>query len=109
VTAGELWADRDEFERCVAHWAQRIGVEPRTVSLRSMRRKWASCSTQGRITFDLGLLEEPRDFGEAVIVHELVHLLVPNHGRLFKATLAAYMPECERRIHGHTETRPIAA
>jgi hypothetical protein len=34
---------------------------------------------------------------EFVIVHELVHLLVPNHGKVFKCFMYAYLPDWEER------------
>jgi hypothetical protein len=34
---------------------------------------------------------------EFVIVHELVHLLVPNHGKVFKSFMYAYLPDWEKR------------
>jgi predicted metal-dependent hydrolase len=43
------------------------------------------------------LLELDREFGEYVIVHELIHLKVPNHGPLFSALLAAYLPDWKQR------------
>jgi hypothetical protein len=30
-------------------------------------------------------------------VHELVHLLAPNHGRVFKSFLHAYLPDWQAR------------
>ena len=75
----------------VEAWARRIGVEPREVRVRAMSRKWASCSSGGRLTFNEGLLREPATFRAEVIVHELLHLKVPNHGRVFKALLKAYL------------------
>ena len=57
-----------------------------------MTRKWASCSTSGLITFSVDLLDEPREFGEVVIVYELLHLVAPNHGPLFQSLLGAYLP-----------------
>jgi hypothetical protein len=51
------------------------------------RGGWGSCSTAGRVTFDTDLLTQPAAFRHEVIVHELLHLKVPNHGRLFKAYL----------------------
>jgi hypothetical protein len=36
-------------------------------------------------------------FGEFVIVHELVHLLAPNHGKVFKSFMSAYLPDWEVR------------
>ena len=61
------------------HWAARIGVAVPQVHLRRMRGKWASISTAGRLTLNAELLDLPKDLGEFVIVHELVHLLAPNH------------------------------
>ena len=62
-----------------------------------MRTKWASISTAGRLTLDSTLLNLPRELGEFVIVHELVHLLVPNHGTVMKHFLFAYMPDWQQR------------
>jgi predicted metal-dependent hydrolase len=62
-----------------------------------MQAKWASISTNGSITLDLALLQLPKELGEFVIVHELVHLLVPNHGRVFKSFMHAYLPDWETR------------
>ena len=77
--------------------AFRARVEPAEVHLRAMRRKWASCSSRGRLTFDTDLLRQPQDFANYVIVHELLHLRVPNHGKLFKSLLLALIPNGERQ------------
>ncbi|MGQ9496518.1 MAG: M48 metallopeptidase family protein [Thermoanaerobaculaceae bacterium] len=80
----------DLFKAEVKAWARRIGVEPAEIHIRPMRRKWASCSSNGRLTFDAELLRQPAAFRTEVIVHELLHLKLPNHGKLFKALLRAY-------------------
>ena len=81
------------FKAEVRSWARRIGVEPKEVRVRLMKRKWASCSSNGRLTFNTELLHEPAAFRAEVIVHELLHLKVPNHGKLFRALLRAYLAE----------------
>jgi hypothetical protein len=48
-------------------------------------------STSGRISFAEDLLAKPARFRSEVIVHELLHLKVPNHGKLFKVFLRAYL------------------
>jgi predicted metal-dependent hydrolase len=93
----DRWQDADDLRWAVRHWATRIGVKPGQIHLRAMKTKWASVSPSGRLTLDTHLLGLPRDLGEYVIVHELVHLLVPNHGRVFKSFLFAYLPDWERR------------
>lgn len=79
------------FRTDVSRWAERINVIPRRVQVQRMTRKWASCSTTGTLTFSFDLLQEPAAFRDYVIVHELLHLLVPNHGRVFKGLLRAYL------------------
>jgi predicted metal-dependent hydrolase len=89
------WTDT-AFRARVHGWADRIGVKPVEIRLRPMRRKWASCSSRGRLTFDTALLRCECEFGDFVIVHELLHLQVPNHGKLFKSLLTALIPGWHR-------------
>ena len=49
----------DVFKADVRRWAEQIGVEPKEIHLRPMKRKWASASSAGRLTFDTDLLTEP--------------------------------------------------
>ena len=65
-----------------------------------MRWKWASCSPAGRLTFSRDLLREEEPFREVVIIHELLHLRIPNHGKLFRSFLSAYVPDWERKVAG---------
>ena len=89
--------NKADLKGAVQQWAERIGVKVQEIHLRSMRRKWASISTNGRLTLNTELLDLPETLTEFVIVHELVHLLVPNHGKLFKSFMSAYLPDWEER------------
>lgn len=91
------WHDADDLRWAVRNWAARIGVKPARVQIRPLQTKWASISTNGSMTLDLDLLSLPKELGEFVIVHELVHLLVPNHGKVFKSFMYAYLPDWETR------------
>lgn len=83
---------RDVFKSEVTAWAGRLGVEPKEVHIRPMKKnKWGSASTTGRVTFNADLLSRPAAFRNRVIVEELLHLKVPNHGKLFKSLLRAYL------------------
>jgi predicted metal-dependent hydrolase len=82
---------RDLFRAQVDSWAKRIGVEPREIHIRPMTRKWGSCSTSGRVSFNVELLDRPAVLQRRVIVEELLHLKVPNHGKLFRSLLKAYL------------------
>lgn len=91
------WQDAEELRWAVRHWAARIGVKAPQVHLREMRTKWASISGVGRLTLNTELIDLPKELGEFVIVHELVHRLAPNHGKVFKSFMHAYLPDWEAR------------
>ncbi len=91
------WQDAEELRWAIRQWAVRIGVKEPAIYFRAMRTKWASMSTARRMTMNTELLTVPKDLGEFVIVHELVHLLAPNHGRVFKSFMHAYLPDWEER------------
>jgi predicted metal-dependent hydrolase len=50
---------RDVLRAEVEAWAKGGGVTPREVHIRPMARKWGSCSTTGRVTFNAQLLSQP--------------------------------------------------
>mgnify|MGYP001770133261 CR=1 FL=1 len=63
------------------------------IRVQRMTRKWGSCSSAVTITLAIDLVEQSEDFQDFVIAHELLHLKVPNHGRLFKALMTTHVPD----------------
>ncbi len=55
-----------------------------------MKNKWGSCSTNGRLSFSTALLKESTGKRREVVVHELLHLRYPNHGKMFHSMLRMY-------------------
>lgn len=83
----------DQMRRRIAEWANALKARPTQIRIQQMTRKWASCSSAGRVTFSRELLDQPAAFQDYVIVHELLHLRIRNHGKLFAATLRAHLPD----------------
>lgn len=83
----------DALRNRVRTWSIRLEVRPKSVRIRRMTRKWGSCSTAGNVTLAADLADQPPGFQDFVIAHELLHLRVPNHGKLFKALMTAYVPD----------------
>jgi predicted metal-dependent hydrolase len=96
----KTWRDKDEFKRHVLGWADKLHVQVRSLAVRPMRNKWASCSTAGRLNFNSELLDLQKDLADYVIVHELLHFSVPNHGKLWKSLMRAHLGNYE-----HLEVR----
>ena len=93
----------DDFKADVMAWAERIGVTPKEIHVRPMKRKWGSCSSRGRLTFATDLLGQPEEKRAEVIVHELLHLRYPSHGKMFRALLRAYLGRRRSGVVGVTE------
>ncbi len=95
----EGWRNREEFKARVLEWARKLDVNARSIYVRPMRRKWASCSTAGTLSFNDELLGMPQDLGDYVIVHELLHFSVPNHGKLWKSLMRVHLGEYESLVN----------
>ncbi|HOM03373.1 MAG TPA: M48 family metallopeptidase [Acetivibrio sp.] len=81
----------ETFKEEVLMLASKVGVKPKQIYIQPMKRKWGSCSSRGRLTFDKKLLDEPKEVRFRVILHELLHLKYPNHGKMFRSLLSAYL------------------
>jgi len=57
-----------------------------------MRRKWASCSSRGRVCFAFDVVRLDPRLQDYIAVHELLHLKHPNHSRVFRSVLQAHIP-----------------
>jgi hypothetical protein len=84
------------LKKIICRWIKKIKVKPKQIRIQQMKKKWASCSTKGRVSFNIDLLKETRRFQDYAIVHELLHLIIPNHGKLFKSMMNVYLPGWEK-------------
>jgi predicted metal-dependent hydrolase len=89
------WQDKREFKARVQEWAVKLDANVAMIYVRPMSRKWASCSTAGNLNFNDELLKLDRELGDYVIVHELLHCSVPNHGKLWKSRMLAHLGDHE--------------
>lgn len=81
-----------ELKRRTLFWSMKLRVNPKVVRVQKMVQKWGSCSSSGIVTLADDLVEKSAEFQDFVIVHELLHLRYPKHGRLFTAAIEAYVP-----------------
>jgi predicted metal-dependent hydrolase len=90
------WQNKEDFKARVREWAKKIDVDVRVISIRAMKNKWASFTAASRLLiFNAELLTMDKKLGDYVIVHELLHFSVPNHGRLWKSLMQAHLGDYE--------------
>ena len=87
--------NKKEFKIRVYYWAEKLEVKIVWLGVRAMSNKWASCSTNGHLNFNAELLALDQELWDYVIVHELLHFAVPNHGKLWKSLMRAHLGEYE--------------
>ena len=76
-----------------ADWCARLGEPGVTWKLRSMKTLWGACHFRKRhVTYSRELARVPEELAEYVVVHELTHLRVPNHGPAFYALMDVRLP-----------------
>ncbi len=88
--------NKQAFKTRVREWAQKLDVRIQSLAVRPMKSKWASCSTNGNLNFSTELLVLDQELSDYVIVHELLHYFVPNHGKLWKSLMRAHLGDYEK-------------
>jgi len=85
-----------DLEKRVAVHARRLGVEYKSVAMRSQATRWGSCSTTGRLNFNWRLVLAPSYVLDYVAAHEVAHLVEMNHSDAFWATVEQTLPSMNR-------------
>ena len=81
-----------------AKLADRHGFLFGKLTFRNQKTRWGSCSSGNNISLNIQLMRLPDEKIDYVILHELCHTKIRNHGRDFWQLLESVMPDA-RRIH----------
>ena len=88
-------ADRIFRER-VAFYANGILPKPKAIKIRTFNSQWGSASRKGILSFNWKLVMAPLSVLDYVVVHELVHLLHPNHSVHFWNQVVQIFPDYKK-------------
>jgi len=80
------------FNRMIERYEDQM-FKPTGLVIRTMKRRWGSCSNKGKITLSTELIKLPDLYIEYVILHELCHLRHHNHGSGYYKLLSELFPE----------------
>ncbi|MBO7047459.1 MAG: M48 family metallopeptidase [Spirochaetia bacterium] len=87
-----------QLERLVPKWEKTTGFYCNSYKTRNMLTRWGTCNAKAkRIWINLQMVGKPLECLEYIILHELVHLKVSNHGSDFIEIMDKYMPDWKDR------------
>ncbi len=85
--------------RLLSFWPsfQKLSATELRLRFRRMQKRWGSCSPKGVILLNTELVKAPVHSIDYVLVHELCHMIHPQHGTQFQALLRRILPDWEKR------------
>jgi predicted metal-dependent hydrolase len=83
----------------------RMDVEPTSVKILDLQHRWASWTPGNHLNFHWKCMMAPAKILDYIVVHELAHLLVPDHSLKFWSEVDKLLPDyLERKewlkVHG---------
>lgn len=86
-------------------FARQLGVSYNELTVSDLKYRWGSCTPKDNLNFNWRIVKSPAFVLDYLVVHELAHLLEPNHTRRFWTIVAVQVPDWERakawlREHG---------
>ncbi|WP_456423589.1 M48 family metallopeptidase [Thermococcus sp.] len=77
----------------IALYSTLLGVSPGRIYIRNQRKKWASCSSRGNLSFNLRLVALPESLIQYIVIHELAHLRYLDHSPEFWSLVKRFYPD----------------
>lgn len=78
-------------------YCPRLGVTPVKFELKEQKLRWGSCTKEGAIYVNWRIVMAPMSVIDYVVVHELAHLIHPNHSADYWQVVRSIMPDYEQR------------
>jgi predicted metal-dependent hydrolase len=94
----EIWLRaeaRATIERRVAVRAPQLGAKPKLVRIGDQQSRWGSASRKGTVSFSWRLILAPAAVLDAIVVHELAHLVFFDHSRRFWRLVRSVTPHAD--------------
>jgi predicted metal-dependent hydrolase len=76
--------------------AEEHGFTYNRVFIRNQKSRWGSCSSRNNISLNVKLVRLPDELVDYVILHELVHIRVKNHSKVFWTELSSLVGDAKK-------------
>ncbi len=81
------------FQQLTDYWANRMHVKPLKIAIRKQKTRWGSCSSTGTISYNWLVIMTPEEVMQYLVIHELSHLIEPNHSQRFWQVVKTFDPD----------------
>ncbi|MDB2337752.1 M48 family metallopeptidase [Amylibacter sp.] len=72
-----------------------LKVEPTSINLKDYKAMWGSCSPKGVVSYNWRIILAPHKIVDYIVVHELCHLIEPNHSSKYWKQVMSVIPDYE--------------
>ena len=90
------WEAKVYLPKRLKELADKHGFRYENVSIKNASTRWGSCSSVNNINLNLHLMRVPEHLIDYVLLHELVHTVVKNHGEKFWLLLEQVYPNARK-------------
>ncbi len=90
------WEAKIYLPKRLKELADKHGFQYQNVTIKNASTRWGSCSSTNNINLNLHLMRVPEHLIDYVIMHELVHTVVKNHGEKFWLLLEQVYPNARK-------------
>ncbi|MBQ9279984.1 MAG: M48 family metallopeptidase [Clostridia bacterium] len=93
---------KKEIQKTVTKYIEKYleltGLALEKIEVRMMKARWGTCiPAKKKIIMNYHLVHCPKEAIEYVALHEVTHLMHPNHSKRFYDSIALYMPDWKER------------
>ncbi len=82
----------EELSPRVRLWERRMGLQVKSIRYTAAKRRWGSMRADGCLRLNAALMHCPMELCDYVIVHELAHIVHPDHSPAFHALVRSVLP-----------------
>ena len=77
--------------------AQQMKVQPCGITVKNYNSKWGSCTANNKISYNWRIIMAPDCIVDYLIIHELSHIIEPNHSKNFWYQVGNYCKDFKKK------------
>ncbi|MDZ7848120.1 MAG: SprT family zinc-dependent metalloprotease [Owenweeksia sp.] len=89
---------KEKLPLVISRHQNKLGVQPNEIKVMELQNRWASCSSKGNVNFHWKCAMAPMDVLNYIVVHELAHLIYPNHTTAFWNEVDKVLPDYHSQV-----------